>query len=188
MAAPYSSDRDMAPKSLRRLLPKVQVGIGTKEPSEPAKKRKLIPLACARCRSHKTKCNGHRPSCGPCQARNVDCKYDDNPNTTPTANLRRQYHHLDEQYQPLHKLFEMLRSRPEDEALIILQHFRASGDVQSTLRHVEAGYLLAEANDDILFAPCSTRAASRSFSASTTPRPTRSCRPSRKCSPNSAIR
>ncbi|KAK6818953.1 hypothetical protein PG995_009153 [Apiospora arundinis] len=123
----------MASQSLRRPLPKVQIGIGTNEPSEQKKKRKHIPLACARCRSHKIKCNGHRPSCSPCQARNVDCKYDDN------SNLRRQYHHLDEQYQSLHKLLEILRSRPKDEALVILQHFRASGNVPSTLRHVEAG-------------------------------------------------
>ncbi|KAK6822417.1 hypothetical protein PG989_001317 [Apiospora arundinis] len=154
----------MASSTFRRLLPKVQASLDSNEPGEPVKKRKLVSLACARCRSHKTKCDGHRPSCGSCRARTVDCVYDDDPNTTPTANLRRQYHHLAEQHQSFHELFEMLRSRPEDEALVILQRLRSSGNVQSTLHHVKEGYLLAdtrmvggqgpEANDDVPFPPC----------------------------------
>ncbi|KAK8117899.1 uncharacterized protein PG998_006180 [Apiospora kogelbergensis] len=157
----------MASPSFRRLLPRVQASIDSSEPGEPGepvKKRKLVPLACARCRSHKTKCDGLRPSCGSCRARTAECTYDDDPNTTPTANLRRQYHHLAEQHQSFHELFEMLRSRPEDEAWVILQRLRSSGNVQSTLHHVKAGYLLAdtrmvggqgpEANDDVPFPPC----------------------------------
>lgn len=150
----------MASQSLRRLLPKVQESTDPKESDEPIKKRKPVPHACARFCSHKTKCDGQRPSCGSCRDCNIDCMYDDDPNTTPTANLRRQYHRLAEQYQSFHELFEMLRSQPEDEALVILQRLRASDNVQSTLHHVKAGYLLAdsrmagtEANDDVPFPP-----------------------------------
>ncbi|KAK7960450.1 hypothetical protein PG988_011664 [Apiospora saccharicola] len=147
-------------QTLRRLLPKVQASTDPDEPGEPVKKRKLVSLACARCRSHKTKCDGHRPSCGSCRARTVECAYDDDPNTTPTANLRRQYHHLAEQHQSFHELFEMLRSRPEDEALVILQRLRSSGNVQHTLHHIKEGYLLADTRmvgteaDDVPFPPC----------------------------------
>ncbi|KAK7937323.1 uncharacterized protein PG986_014191 [Apiospora aurea] len=150
----------MASSTFRRLLPKDEASSVPNEPAEPVKKRKLVSLACARCRSHKTKCDGQRPSCGSCRARSVDCTYDDDPNTTPTANLRRQYHHLAEQHQSFHELFGLLRSRPEDEALIILQRLRSSGNVQSTLHHVKEGYLLADSRmvgteaNDVPFPPC----------------------------------
>ncbi|KAK8013760.1 hypothetical protein PG991_009353 [Apiospora marii] len=138
----------------------MQASTDPSDPFEPTKKRKLAPLACERCRSHKTKCDSHRPSCGRCRARHVDCIYNDDPKTT-TANLRRQYHHLAEKYQSFHELFEMLRSKPEDEAIVILQRLRASGDVQSILDHVKAGYLLTnsrgvgtKANAYVPFSPC----------------------------------
>ncbi|KAK7928793.1 hypothetical protein PG985_005791 [Apiospora marii] len=149
------------------VLSLIEQGFGSNEPAEPAepiKKRKIVPLACARCRSHKTKCDGHRPSCGSCRGRTIECVYDDDPNTTPITNLRRQYHHLAEQHQRFHELFEMLRSRPEDEALVILHRLRSSGNVQSTLHHVKESYLLAdtrmvdgqgpEVNDDVPLPPC----------------------------------
>ncbi|KAK7928629.1 C6 transcription factor [Apiospora marii] len=150
----------MSSQSPRRLLPKVEEGKAPSEPVQLAKKRKLAPIACARCRSHKTKCDGNRPSCGMCRARNVECTYNDDPNTTTAANLRRQYHCLAEQHQSFHELFEMLRSRPEEEALVILRHFRSSGNVQSTLQYMKEGYLVTATHmagsdaDEIPLPPC----------------------------------
>ncbi|KAK8013755.1 hypothetical protein PG991_009348 [Apiospora marii] len=150
----------MSSQSPRRLLPKVEEGKAPSEPVQLAKKRKLALIACARCRSHKTRCDGNRPSCGMCRARNVECTYDDDPNTTTAANLRRQYHCLAEQHQSFHELFEMLRSRPEEEALAILRHFRSSGTVQSTLQYIKEGYLVTATHmagsdaDEIPLPPC----------------------------------
>ncbi|KAK8076044.1 glycosyl hydrolase family 7 [Apiospora phragmitis] len=83
-------------------------------------------------------------SSGSCRARTIERAYDDDPNTTRTSNLRRQYHHLAEQHQSFHELFELLRSRPEDEALVILQRLRASGNVH----HDDND------DDDVPFPPC----------------------------------
>ncbi|KAK7928609.1 hypothetical protein PG985_005607 [Apiospora marii] len=149
----------MASQTFRRLLPKTHTATVANQPGEPAKKRKLVPIACARCRSHKTKCGGQRPSCGTCRSRNVECKYDDDPNTTPAANLRRQYHILAEQHKSFQELFDMLRNRPEDEALGILKRLRSCNSVQSTLQRVKEAQLLANMRtakpeaDDRLFGP-----------------------------------
>ncbi|KAK8106553.1 hypothetical protein PG999_005460 [Apiospora kogelbergensis] len=86
--------------------------------------------------------------------------YDDDPNTTTTVKLRLLYRQRAEENQSFHELLEMLYSRSEDEALVILQRVRAGSNVQSTLQHVKAGYVLAHPcmtgtddvrSDDILF-------------------------------------
>ncbi|KAK8013752.1 Nitrogen assimilation transcription factor [Apiospora marii] len=133
----------MASQSFRRLLPKVHATTDADQPEEPPKKSELVPHACARCRSHKTKCDGQRPSCGSCRARNAECIYDDDPNTTPAANLRRQYHTLAEKHQSFQELFDILRNWPEDEALVIFHRLRCSNSVQSTLHRVKEAQLLA---------------------------------------------
>ncbi|KAK8013683.1 hypothetical protein PG991_009276 [Apiospora marii] len=136
----------MSSQSFHRLLPKVEKEQSPSEPIQLAKKRKLVSIACTRCRSHKTKCDGSRPSCGTCRARNVGC--------------RRQYRCLADQHQSFHELFEMLRSRPEEEALVILRHVRSSGTVQSTLQYIKEGHLVTATHmvgsdaDEIPLPPC----------------------------------
>ncbi|KAK8855064.1 hypothetical protein PGQ11_010976 [Apiospora arundinis] len=67
------------------------------EPGDPFKKRKLVPLVCAMVPFPQDQMRQQRPSSRPYRARNVDCMYDDDPNITTTANLRRPYHHQAEQ-------------------------------------------------------------------------------------------
>ena len=138
-------------RQLRALLPKIsdnkQSPNGATGPSESVelpRKRKMVPLACHWCRAHKTKCDGERPACGPCRQRNKQCEHDDDPNTTPHANLRRQYRRLAEQQHDLAELFEMLRTRPEQDANAILQQLRKSGNVRSTLNIIKEGDLLVD--------------------------------------------
>lgn len=140
-------------RQLRTLLPKAdhhepppkdpnEPPEGT-DPVEPPRKRKLVQLACHWCRVHKTKCDGQRPACGTCRQRSKECEYDDDPETTPYGNLRRQYRQLVEQQRDFVELFQMLCLRSEQDALVILQQMRKSGDVRSTLHFVKEGYLLA---------------------------------------------
>ena len=104
----------------------------------------MVSLACHWCRAHKTKCGGERPACGTCRQRNKQCEYDDDPDTTPHANLRRQYRRLAEQHHDLTQLFEMLCTRPEQDANAILQQLRKSGNVRPTLNLVKEGDLLID--------------------------------------------
>lgn len=138
-------------RQLRALLPKVgdneQSPNDATKPSEsvePPRKRKreLVPLACHWCRAHKTKCDGERPVCGTCRQRNKQCEYDDNPDTMSHASLCQQYRRLAEQQHDLTELFEMLRTRPEQEAIVILQQLRQSGNVRSALNFIKEADLL----------------------------------------------
>lgn len=140
-------------RQLRALLPKVDhpepppneptEPTEPVEPVEPPRKRKLVQLACQWCRSHKTKCDGGRPACRTCRQRSKQCEYNDDPDTTPHANLRRQHRQLVEQQNDFAELFQMLCSRPEQEAHVILQQMRKSGNVRATLHFVKEGDLLA---------------------------------------------
>ncbi|KAM3415162.1 hypothetical protein BST61_g10285 [Cercospora zeina] len=51
-------------------------GGGSCEPAEAAKKRRaVVSMACERCRSRKSKCDGERPVCSPCANQSQECRY-----------------------------------------------------------------------------------------------------------------
>lgn len=129
----------------RPLLPKSDEGSPPAEiPAEPSRKRKAVTLACQRCRTRKGKCDGARPACWSCSSKGVQCEYDDDPNTTPHANLKREYHRLEQQQQNLLELYGMLKDRPEQEAIVILQRLRAGADIHSLLTFIKEGDLVTQ--------------------------------------------
>lgn len=139
------------PRQLRALLPKTVTSeqppnnpINPSEFFEPSRKRKMVDIACHWCRAHKTKCDGDRPACGTCRHRSNQCEYNDDPDKTPHANLRRQYRQLVEQQHDFNELFEMLRTRPEQESNMILQQLRKSANVRSTLHFIKQAELLVD--------------------------------------------
>jgi hypothetical protein len=113
-------------------------------PEKPTRKRKAVTLACQRCRSHKAKCDGGRPACGTCSGKNLECEYDDDPNTTPHANLKREYYRLEREKKELLELYGMMKDRPEAEAIIILQRMRAGTDIQALLSSVKEADLVTQ--------------------------------------------
>lgn len=134
---------------LRQLLPNTESrdlpqNSPQNNPRETVRKRKLIQLACTRCRSRKTKCDGVRPACGICRKRSTECEYDHDPDTTPHANLRRKYQHLAEQLKDTTELLEMLRGRPEEEAAVILRRLRTSSNLRTTLVFIKEGDMLVD--------------------------------------------
>lgn len=130
--------------SFRTLLPKSEGNSSNDKPAEHSRKRKPVILACQRCRTRKGKCDGGRPSCASCHARGLECEYDDDPNTTPHANLKREYQRLEQQQQDLLELYSMLKDRPEPEANVIFQRLRTGTDIRPLLNFIKEGDLMTQ--------------------------------------------
>ena len=86
-------------------------------------------------------CDGLRPSCSQCDARDLTCFYEADPDATPIVALKRKYDQLQRHSQESEEILEMLRTRPDVEAMAILQRIRTS-DVASALTMIKDGDLL----------------------------------------------
>lgn len=107
--------------------------------------RQRAPAACQPCRTRKSKCDTQRPVCGACTLRGTECEYDIAPNTTRYTSLKRRHQNLEEEHVELLQLYDMLRFRPESDAIAILNRIRAGTDLQSILAFVKEGDLLVQA-------------------------------------------
>lgn len=108
------------------------------EPPPVQSKRARVSLACAACRTRKTKCDGKRPQCSECVTRDSCCRY------TETESTQTKRRHAD-----LEELFGLLRTLPEEDAFELLARIRAGSDVHSLLESIHHGNLL------VLFASAS---------------------------------
>ncbi|KAK6856886.1 hypothetical protein PG995_007073 [Apiospora arundinis] len=91
-----------------------------------ANKRKRIgtQIACNSCRVKKTRCDGRRPTCGPCRKRTTDCIYSTRKD-------------LGEEPQ---EILELLKWLPEHRAFDVLRVLRANdGDCAATLSVIKSG-------------------------------------------------
>ncbi|KAI5455621.1 hypothetical protein BGZ63DRAFT_138259 [Mariannaea sp. PMI_226] len=107
-------------------------------------KRKPVAEACEPCRAHKIKCDANRPKCTPCVLKARDCAYASDPGLSRYAGLKRRHSQLEQRHADLVELFDMLKSRPEQDARIILNRIRTSGDLSATLSFIKEGELLSQ--------------------------------------------
>ncbi|RMZ68915.1 c6 transcription factor [Pyrenophora seminiperda CCB06] len=114
--------------NLRPLLPASSF---RNEAPFPHSKRVRVNLACAPCRSRKTKCNGDRPTCSECAARDSRCIYTE----TETTQTKRKHQDLEE-------LFELLKSLPDKEASEVLGRIRAGMEPRHIIETVSHGNML----------------------------------------------
>ncbi len=96
-----------------------------------ADRRQAILVACEPCRKKKCKCDGKRPICGTCVARETDCIYDGEPDARRSVTLKRKNEALVEEVKRMRDLLELMRSKPQSEAVRIFQQVRSSSDVES---------------------------------------------------------
>jgi hypothetical protein len=134
---------------LRPLLP--STAPRGEAPSLPPKRHR-VSLACAACRARKTKvideksttqhvrpflpgeqCDGRRPICHECVARETQCQYTE----TETAIQKRRH-------EALETLFEMLKSFPKSEADALYARVRAGADPSLLVEQVTHGTLLMQ--------------------------------------------
>jgi len=106
-----------------------------------ASKREQVPVACSRCRVHKVKCDGVRPTCARCESRRTTCTYDVAAGTTRQVAIKRKASFLEDENQQLHTLFAYIRTRPPDDVSEIIKRIRNSSDLLEVLRFARDGDL-----------------------------------------------
>jgi hypothetical protein len=127
----------------------------SKEPSNPRKA--LRTSACENCRTRRSKagalqlhcvllaltnrqCDGAKPSCSACVARDTDCRYGE----TEARQIRRRYQQLKEKRTAHEDLYEMLQVMPERDAADVFRRIRGGAKADGIVRHVQEGSLLLE--------------------------------------------
>ncbi|KAL7777035.1 hypothetical protein CFE70_007456 [Pyrenophora teres f. teres 0-1] len=108
-------------RPLRPLLPSA-----TRPRNEPLPllPRERVASACDQCRVRKIKCNGKRPG----QA------------------LKRKYDALQSENEAYAELFNLIRTRPDDEAFEIIRRIKMGADARDILKHIKEADLLIQLN------------------------------------------
>ncbi|KAI1322688.1 putative C6 transcription factor [Xylariaceae sp. FL0255] len=119
------------------------------DPTQSGHQKKLAPtlVACEPCRRSKTKCDGQRPSCGRCRAKNRHCTYEViEEGISRSIAQKALMTTLKEEVVDLRDLFRHLCDRPEPEASELFQRLRRAEDPVSLIRSIrEAELLLPDA-------------------------------------------
>ncbi|CAG7565241.1 unnamed protein product [Fusarium equiseti] len=136
-------------------------------PTPPPPRRAILPrqprigvsVACDSCRKRKVRCNGSRPRCANCVQSDMACTY-----AIPIRDheLRRRVRHLETEQEPNRRIIELLQSRSQEEASLILRLLREGVSIHGILRQVEHGDMLTlgilrdaeEGNYGVLAAIC----------------------------------
>jgi len=120
-------------------------------PSAPAQqtgatraKRHQIAVACGRCRSRKSKCDGARPSCASCKNRGAECYYDVEADATRAIAQKRRQEAMQRKLDQYQEVYQYLRERPHEEANGILQRIRDGWDVLELHHFIKEGELLLQ--------------------------------------------
>jgi hypothetical protein len=133
-----------------------------------AKRGKITIVACIYCRRRKTKCDGKRPVCSQCQARDGRCFYDMNEEQRRLTYLRENVEHLVEEKTTLESLIYNLQIGTEEESFEILRRLRGGTDTQSLAQHVQASRSLSQVKRDSTtgFSPTACKQRPQSFARS----------------------
>jgi len=114
-----------------------------------SKRGKITIVACVPCRKRKTKCDGRRPQCSQCAAREGPCHYDMSEEQRRLTYLRENVEHLAEEKNTLESLIWNLRNSTDTEAAEILRRLRNGTDPVTLNQHIQAGRSLAQVRRDI---------------------------------------
>jgi hypothetical protein len=74
----------------------------------------------------------------------LDCKYDTDPQSTRTASLKRKVEFLESENGELHELYQFIRTRSDPEALDVLHRMRTVANPLELLRFIKEGDLLLQ--------------------------------------------
>ncbi|QDS72658.1 hypothetical protein FKW77_002666 [Venturia effusa] len=113
-----------------------------------SKRGKITIVACVNCRRRKTKCDGKRPMCSQCHARDGQCHYDMSEEQRRLTYLRENVEQLAEEKQILESLIHNLRIGTEEDSIEILRRLRGGTDLHTLAQHVQAGRSLAQVKAD----------------------------------------
>ncbi|USP80776.1 hypothetical protein yc1106_08050 [Curvularia clavata] len=130
-------------RPLRPLLPSA-----TRPPNDPLPPlpRDRVASACDQCRIRKIKCNGSRPVCLECIKRSTSCHYATRSAETQGQALKRKYDALQAENEAYAELFNLIKTRPDDESHEILRRIKMGSDVMDVLRRIKEADLLMQLN------------------------------------------
>jgi hypothetical protein len=114
-----------------------------------SKRGKITIVACVPCRKRKTKCDGKRPHCTQCTARDGTCHYDMSEEQRRLTYLRENVEHLADEKNTLASLIWNLRNSTDNEAAEILRRLRNGTDPATLNQHIQAGRSLAQVRSDL---------------------------------------
>lgn len=114
-----------------------------------SKRGKITIVACVPCRKRKTKCDGKRPQCTQCTARDGACHYDMSEEQRRLTYLRENVEHLAEEKNTLESLIWNLRNSTDTEAAEILRRLRSGTDPVTLNQHIQAGRSLAQVRREL---------------------------------------
>ncbi|CEI60173.1 unnamed protein product [Fusarium venenatum] len=97
--------------------------------TELRKRRQAVTIACNNCKKRKTKCDGHRPRCGPCLRKDLDCEFVEKEDPTSRENDKR----LLSTYQTV---FELIRQGNHEESTKVVQRIRDADNVQDAANSI----------------------------------------------------
>jgi len=103
-----------------------------------------IQIACETCRRRKTRCDGQRPKCSSCVARNEECVFQPVSQETNYQALKRRLEQVEHSLDQMNELYAYLKTKPYEEALEILARIRSSDDVRAVLAFIKEGDLLLQ--------------------------------------------
>ncbi|KAK4216540.1 hypothetical protein QBC37DRAFT_86806 [Rhypophila decipiens] len=114
------------------------------QPSASRKRRQTTTAACGPCRKRKSRCDGRRPSCSACVGRDTNCEYETKVTETHTQALKRKFNELQDRQSVHEEVFNILKGRPEKDALEVLKRIRQGVDPTTIVRHVTCGNVLLQ--------------------------------------------
>ena len=83
-----------------------------------------------------------------CVRRHSECRFEAEPKETHVQALKRKFDSLQGEASSLHQVYNLLRTRPEDEAISILRRIRGGESHESILQFVHHGDLLLQLSLD----------------------------------------
>ncbi|KAL6703620.1 hypothetical protein ACN47E_009480 [Coniothyrium glycines] len=114
-------------------------GARFKAKDEP-KRKQNCPAACSSCRARKSRCDGLRPQCIKCSQAGTKCQY----SPTVARSWKDRYQELLQRHSVYEGLVEIIKSRPESEALEAIRRIKRGTEVASILGQLQDGPLLMQ--------------------------------------------
>ncbi|CAE7194778.1 Zn [Pyrenophora teres f. teres] len=145
-SGPCSLHIPSIPAAMRPLRPLLPSATRPRNEPLPLLPRERVASACDQCRVRKIKCNGKRPVCLECVRRSTPCHYAARSTETQGQALKRKYDALQSENEAYAELFNLIRTRPDDEAFEIIRRIKMGADARDILKHIKEADLLIQLN------------------------------------------
>ncbi|KAF9737088.1 C6 transcription factor [Paraphaeosphaeria minitans] len=125
--------RPLQPAPMEEQPPNMQA-----RPLPAMKPKRTVTLgACVACKSPFRVCDGNRPVCSCCAQKDTHCVYELGPNEKPSQAMKRKNEEMQGELSDLRQIYDLLRLRPQQEALAILRKIREGSPEASPAQQIQ---------------------------------------------------